>query len=84
MTDGASSPRFVEKAPDQLRIPCQRRVQDLDGRAPLDERILGQVHLSEPAFAQQSDDAVVAKELACFERHGWSLGRLLLATARTS
>jgi hypothetical protein len=69
MTDGTGGPRFVKKTPDQFRVPRQRRVQNLDSRAPLDKRIFGQVHLSKPAFAEQSDDAVVTEELACFERH---------------
>jgi hypothetical protein len=69
MTDGTGRPRFVEKTPDQFRIPRQRCVQNLDRRAALDKRVLGKVHLSEPAFAEQPDDAVVAEELTGVERH---------------
>jgi hypothetical protein len=56
-------------------------VQDLDGGATLDERVLGKIHLPEPAFAEQPDDAVIAKELACLQRHAFSGFRVLLAIA---
>ncbi len=52
MPDGAGRPRFVEKTPDQLRILRQRRVQDLDGGATFDQRILGKVHLPKTALAE--------------------------------
>ncbi len=52
MADSAGSPCLVEKTPDQLRILRQRGVQDLDGRAAFDERILGKVDLAKTAFAE--------------------------------
>jgi hypothetical protein len=81
MTDGTGGPRFVKKTPDQFRVPRQRRVQNLDSRAPLDERVLGKIHLPEAAFAEQPDDAVIAKKLACLQRHAFSGFRVLLAIA---
>jgi len=40
-------PGFVEKTPDQLGILGQRLVQDLDGGATFNERVLGKVDLPE-------------------------------------
>ncbi len=52
MPDGTGSPCLVEKTPDQLRVLCQRGVQDLDGRTAFDERILGKVDFAKTAFAE--------------------------------
>ena len=69
MTDGTGRPRFVEKTPDQLRILRQHLVQNLDGSATFNERVLRKVDFPETAFAEQPHDAVVAKELTCLQRH---------------
>ena len=52
MTDGAGSPGFVEKTPDQLYVPRQGGMQDLHGGAAFDEWVLGQVDLPKTAFAE--------------------------------
>src|ERR1039457_5079975 len=69
MADTAGSACFVEEPANQLRIPCQLGVQDLDGGAAVDERILDKVDLSKAAFPEQPNHTVVSKELAYFHRH---------------
>jgi hypothetical protein len=45
-------PGLVEKTPDQLCVLCQGRMQNLDSRAALDERVLGKVDITKTAFAE--------------------------------
>ena len=44
-------------------------MQNLDGGAAVDERILDQVHLSKAALSEQPNHAVISKELADFHCH---------------
>jgi len=79
VTDGAGGPSFIEETADQLRIPCQPGVQNLDGCAAIKQRVFGQVHLPKAALAEQPNDAVIAKGLACLQRHGFAKPMVLRA-----
>jgi len=69
MLDGTGRTRFVEEPANQLCIPCQLGVQDLDGGTAVDERILDQVHLPKAALTEQPNHTVISKELADFHYH---------------
>src|SRR5262249_21166507 len=56
--------RLVPETLDDLRLRRELRVEELHRRAPLDDRVLGEVHRAHAALSEGCEDAVVADELS--------------------
>ena len=60
VADDVDGARFVEEAVDDLLVGGVLRVQELDGDARPDHRVLGHVHGAHPALAEEPRNPVAA------------------------